>query len=323
MLVGITAGDSSGIGPEVLLKAWRQGEIRHPAVVYGDRSVLSYYNDLLRYGVPLRTIRAPEEHVDGALNILDAGTMLASDITVGRLNAKSGRAARGYVVSAAEAALAQEISAMVTLPMNKEATQLTDPEFVGHTELIGSVCGVRDVTIMLVSRHLIATHVSTHVSMKTAITRVKKERICRILQLTWDALRRLRDNPRMAVAGLNPHAGENGLFGDEEINEVCPAVEWARQQGMAVEGPFPPDTVFYLAVRRKRFDAVVCMYHDQGHIAVKLLDFEGGVNVALGLPIVRTSVDHGTAFDIAGQGVASTESLVHAIDLAVQLQKSQ
>jgi 4-hydroxythreonine-4-phosphate dehydrogenase len=137
--------------------------------------------------------------------------------------------------------------------------------------------------------------------------------------MTWEAVRRLIPNARIAVAGLNPHAGENGLFGREEIEEIIPAVEWARQQGMPIEGPFPPDTLFYMAVRKNKFDAIVCMYHDQGHIPLKLLDFEAGVNVALGLPIIRTSVDHGTAFDIAGKGLASTVSLIRAVDFAVKL----
>jgi len=148
---------------------------------------------------------------------------------------------------------------------------------------------------------------------------VKQPRVRRIVELTCEAVARLRPNGRVAVAGLNPHAGENGLFGTEEIDEIRPAVEWARKQGLPVEGPLPPDTVFYLAVRRKRYDAIVCMYHDQGHVPLKLLDFEGGVNVALGLPIVRTSVDHGTAFDIAWKGIASTRSLVSALELAVKL----
>ena len=208
---------------------------------------------------------------------------------------------------------------MVTLPMNKEATRLSDPHFTGHTELIGELCGIGDVTIMLASEQLIVTHVSTHVSLREAILAAKKDRICTILKLTAEAVRRLRPNPRIAVAGLNPHAGENGLFGDEEIREIRPAVEWARGQGMPIEGPFPPDTIFYMAVRRKQFDAVVCMYHDQGHVPLKLLDFEGGVNITLGLPIVRTSVDHGTAFDIAGKGLASTVSLVRALEYAEKL----
>jgi len=156
-------------------------------------------------------------------------------------------------------------------------------------------------------------------SLLDAIRTAKEPRIRTIIQLTVDALRKLKSEPRIAVAGLNPHAGENGLFGREEIEEIIPAVKWAQQQGYPVEGPFPPDTLFYLSVRRKMFDAIVCMYHDQGHIPSKLLDFECGVNVALGLPIVRTSVDHGTAFDIAGRGVASTRSLIRAIEFAERL----
>jgi len=208
---------------------------------------------------------------------------------------------------------------MVTLPMNKEATQLSDPSFTGHTELIGAVCGARDVTIMLASEQLIVTHVSTHCSLRAAIDRVKKERVARIIELTCEAVARLKSSPRVAVAGLNPHAGENGAFGREEIEEIQPAIAQARARGFAVEGPFPPDTLFYMAVRQKRFDAIVCMYHDQGHVPLKLLDFEGGVNVTLGLPIIRTSVDHGTAFDIAWQGTASTRSFTTAFDFALRM----
>jgi 4-hydroxythreonine-4-phosphate dehydrogenase len=316
---GITMGDSSGIGPEILLKAWNKSEIRHPIVAYGDLSVLGFYNDRFGYGVPLAKISSPTERREGYLNVIDAGILWRDDLTIGKVNEKSGLAARKYVIAATRAALAEQVAAVVTLPMNKEATQLSDPRFVGHTELIGELCGVKDVTIMLVSDQLIVTHVSTHVSLTAAIEIAKKDRICIIIRLTWDAVRKLRENPRIAVAGLNPHAGENGLFGDQEIKEIRPAVEWAQSQGMPIEGPIPPDTVFYMAVRKKRFDAIVCMYHDQGHIPLKLLDFEGGVNVALGLPIVRTSVDHGTAFDIAGQGVALTTSLIHALELAVSL----
>ena len=316
---GITMGDSSGIGPEVLLKAFRQGELRHPVVVYGDLGALEYYNRRLAYGVALRKVAAPAEEAGGALPVVDLGLMRVEDITPGKLNRASGAAAREYVVAATRAALAGGIEAMVTLPMNKEATQLSDPGFVGHTELIGGLCGVRDVTIMLASEQLIVTHVSTHCSLAQAIESAKRPRIQTILRLTTEAVRRLRPNPRIAVAGLNPHAGEHGLFGDEEIREIRPAVEWAQAEGLPVEGPLPPDTVFYLAVRRKKYDAIVCMYHDQGHIPLKLLDFEGGVNVALGLPIVRTSVDHGTAFDIAGTGAASTASLVAALELAARL----
>jgi 4-phospho-D-threonate 3-dehydrogenase / 4-phospho-D-erythronate 3-dehydrogenase len=318
-IFAITVGDSSGIGPEILLNAWKKGEIRHPIVAYGDMSVLEFYNDRFGYGVSLAKISSPTERREGHLNVIDAGILRRDDLTIGKVNEKSGHAAREYVIAATRAALAEQVAAVVTLPMNKGATQMSDPRFVGHTELIGELCGAKDVTIMLVSDQLIVTHVSTHVSLTAAVTMAKKDRICTIIRLTWDAVRRLRENPRIAVAGLNPHAGENGMFGDQEIKEIRPAVEWARSQGMPVEGPIPPDTVFYMAVRKKRFDAIVCMYHDQGHIPLKLLDFEGGVNVALGLPIVRTSVDHGTAFDIAGQGLASTTSLIHALELAVNL----
>jgi 4-hydroxythreonine-4-phosphate dehydrogenase len=208
---------------------------------------------------------------------------------------------------------------MVTLPMNKEATQLSDPRFTGHTELIGEVCGAEDVTIMLASDDLIVTHVSTHCSLREAIERTRAPRIQKIIELTCQAVARLKPSYKVAVAGLNPHAGENGLFGREEIEEIAPAVAWAQRQGYAVDGPHPPDTLFYNTVRRRKYDAVVCMYHDQGHIPSKLLDFEGGVNIALGLPIIRTSVDHGTAFDIAWKGVASTTSLVKAVEFAARL----
>lgn len=320
-IFGITLGDSSGVGPEVLLKAFRDGQIHQPVVVYGDFESLAFYNDLLQHGARIRRIQSVAEHEEGYLNVLDFGLLRCEDITPGVLNVKSGRAAREYVIAAAKAALAGEIAAMVTLPMNKEATQLSDPKFVGHTELIGEVCGVSDVTIMLASEELIVTHVTTHCSLAEAIARTKQARIRTILKLTSDAVVKLVPNARIAVAGLNPHAGENGLFGREEIEEISPAVKWAKEQGMPVDGPFPPDTLFYMAVRRKRFDAIVCMYHDQGHVPLKLLDFEGGVNVALGLPIVRTSVDHGTAFDIAGKGIAQTSSFLKALQFAVRLRR--
>ena len=318
-IFAVTMGDSSGVGPEILLKAFHQKEIRYPFVVYGDLEVLEFYDDLLKYDVRFRKVSVAKDYQPGYVNVIDAGIMRRDDVTVGQLNKKSGLAAREYVVAATHAALAGETAAIVTLPINKEATQLSDPGFTGHTELIGELCGAKDVTIMLASDELIVTHVSTHVSLSAAIARVKKERIETIIRLTHEAVRKLRGSPRIAVAGLNPHAGENGLFGDEEIREIRPAVEWARSQGWRVEGPLPPDTVFYFAVRKKAYDAVVCMYHDQGHIPSKLLDFEGGVNITLGLPIIRTSVDNVTAFDIAGQGKDSTVSFIRAFDFAARL----
>lgn len=319
MTFGITMGDSSGVGPEIVLRSAAQREINVRYVVYGDMSVLQRANEELGFGVPLRLAHSADDLVAGPVNVLDHGMLRRDQITPGRLNADSGQAARAYVVSAAKDALAGRIAAMVTLPMNKEATQLTDPCFTGHTELIGEVCGSQDVTIMLASDQLVVTHVSTHCSLREAIERARGPRIRRIIELTCEAVQRLKPSYRVAVAGLNPHAGENGLFGQEEIREIRPAVEWAQQQGYPVDGPHPPDTLFYAVVKKKKYDAVVCMYHDQGHIPSKLLDFEGGVNIALGLPIIRTSVDHGTAFDIAWQGAASNTSLLKAIDFARRL----
>lgn len=322
MIFGITMGDSSGVGPEILLKAATTGALPYRYVAYGDLSALTKANRELAYGANLRAAAEPSDVAEGAVNVLDHGLLTEDQITPGKLNAASGHAAREYVISAAKDALAKRIAAIVTLPMNKEATQLTDPGFTGHTELIGEVCGAEDVTIMLASDQLIVTHVSTHCSLREAIDRAKTPRISRIIELTCEALSRLKPEYRVAVAGLNPHAGENGLFGREEIDEIAPAVEWARSRGLNVDGPHPPDTLFYAAVQRKKYDAIVCMYHDQGHIPSKLLDFEGGVNIALGLPIIRTSVDHGTAFDIAWKGVASITSLVKAVEFAGRLATS-
>ncbi len=319
MIFGITMGDASGVGPEILLKAYAAGELRYPVVAFGDLEVLERCNRELGYGVVLRPVPSPRDRREGALNVVNLGRLKAEEVRIGQADARSGAAAREYVVAATQAALRGEIAAMVTLPMNKEATQASDPSFTGHTELIGELCGVRDVTIMLASDELIVTHVTTHMSLRRAIEEIRRERVLRVLEMTCEAVARLRANPRIAVAGLNPHAGENGLFGREEIEEIVPAVEEARRRGLPVEGPVPPDTVFYLAARRKRYEAVVAMYHDQGHIPLKLLDFEGGVNVTLGLPIIRTSVDHGTAFDIAWKGLASTRSLVRALEMAAQL----
>lgn len=321
MIYGITMGDSSGVGPEIVLKAARAGQLPRPFVVFGDLAVLRRANEQLAYGLAVEPVSSARDVRPGAVGVLDHGIVGADDVRPGQISERSGLAARMYVESATRAALAGDIAAVVTLPINKEATRLSTPDFTGHTELIAEMCGVPDVTIMLVSPKLIVTHVSTHCSLREAIERTKRARVLRIIELTCDAVSRLRRDPRVAVAGLNPHAGEHGSFGREEIEEIEPAVADARAKGLPVDGPLPPDTVFYMAVTRGRYDAVVCMYHDQGHIPSKLLDFEGGVNMALGLPILRTSVDHGTAFDIAWKGVASVTSLIAAFDLAVGLKE--
>lgn len=317
--LAITLGDPHGIGPEILLRAYAEGRIPDAAVVFGDWTVLDACRRHLELAVPMEAVQHAGEAEPGRLRVLDAGCMPAEAIFPGQLSAEAGAAAYRYVVEATRAALRGDVSAVVTLPINKEAIQLTQPGFSGHTELLGELCEAPDVTILLASEQLIVSHVSTHVSLREAIARVKQQRVLRIIELTHAAVSRLRGEPRLAVAGLNPHASEHGLFGSEEAAEIEPAVKQAQAQGIPVEGPFAPDTLFYLAVREQRYNAIVCMYHDQGHIPLKLLDFDGGVNITLGLPILRTSVDHGTAFNIAWQGKARIHSFLEALRYARDL----
>lgn len=315
MLLAVTMGDPSGIGPELVLKAFRENLLQGDFLVIGDYEVLDYCNQLLKYEVKLNRMREMGPRAGGCLNVLDLGLLKKAALQVGVVSKESGSAAYRYVEAATKLALRSKISGIVTLPMNKESTRLSFGNFTGHTELIAELCEETNYTMMLVSDKMIVTHVSTHCSMAEAVVAVKKNRIINVIRLTNAALKGYMENPRIAVAGLNPHAGENGSFGKEEILEIRPAVEMAMNEGINAEGPVAPDIVF-LKAYRKEYDAVVCMYHDQGHIPLKLLDFEGGVNVTLGLKVVRTSVDHGTAFDIAYKGVASTRSLVEAFNFA-------
>ena len=273
-------------------------------IVIGDYEILKFCNQLLDIGAHLHRIDDLGQYMQGMLNVYDLGLMDGSSLKIGQISKTSGYAAYKYVEKATNMALYGVIDAIVTLPMNKESTRLSYPNFTGHTELIAEICGQQDYTMMLASDRLRVTHVSTHVSLKEAINAVKKGRVLKVIELTRNSLSSFIDKPKIAVAGLNPHAGENGAFGQEEIEEIIPAITCARQSGIDVVGPIPPDTVFIKAVNQE-YDAVVCMYHDQGHIPLKLLDFDSGVNVTLGLKIVRTSVDHGTAFDIAYKGIAS------------------
>jgi 4-hydroxythreonine-4-phosphate dehydrogenase len=311
-------GDAGGVGPELVLKAYKNNELNKDFVVVGDYEILDYCSKLLNYQVPLRKVTGPEDCSSGYMNVLDLGLMSERNLEIGKLSRASGFAALKYVEKATRLALDGQIDAIVTLPMNKEATRLSYGDFSGHTEFIAEMCGQDNYTMMLASEKLIVTHVSTHVSMLEAVQNVRKERVYNVIKLTYDALRGMFDNPRIAVAGLNPHAGEGGSFGKEDLEEIKPAVEQARQEGIPAEGPIAPDTVF-LRAYKKQYDAVVCMYHDQGHIPMKLLDFEGGVNVTLGLKVIRTSVDHGTAFDIAYKGIASERSLVEAYRFAKKM----
>ncbi len=315
----ITMGDSSGVGPEIILRAFANGELTDDIVVYGDATILRAGAAALGLDDEVDVVTAPASRTPGCLPVIDLARLTGSDFTPGQLNGASGAAARDYVERATRDALDGRVRAVVTMPMNKEATQQSDPNFVGHTEFIAALCGTEKVTMMLTNGPLAVTHVSTHCSLQNAIERVRTPRVLDVIELTNATLRRFLDRPRIAVCGLNPHAGEHGLFGHEDSEHIAPAIAAAQAAGIDASGPHPADTVFYAAVHQHRYDAIVCMYHDQGHGPMKLLAFDTGVNVTLGLPIIRTSVDHGTAFDIAWKGTAFTDSLGHALAYARKL----
>jgi 4-hydroxythreonine-4-phosphate dehydrogenase len=316
--LGITMGDPAGIGPEIIAKAVAESGGR--AVVIGDVGIMERAVKLLGLSLRVKAVREPGEadFEAGTVEVVPA-TELPDDLGFGKLDARAGDAAFKYVECAIELALARSISAVVTAPLNKEAMHLGGHGYPGHTEILAELTGTKDYAMMLVAEKLRVIHVSTHVSIKEAVERVAPERELAVIRLARDSMRRIGiEDPRIAVAGLNPHAGENGLFGDEDKERIAPAVEEARGEGMDVSGPWPPDTVFSKAVRGE-FDIVVVQYHDQGHIPIKLLGFETGVNVTVGLPFFRTSVDHGTAFDIAGTGKAEHSSIKAALKLAREL----
>jgi 4-hydroxythreonine-4-phosphate dehydrogenase len=314
-MIGISMGDACGVGPEIILKAWLNQEIYQNEFVIGDLQVLSYCSSLLKLNVPLRHLDSSLRLNKEVLNVYDCKLLSPPDIKVGQISKKCAAASIQYVEVGTKMALSRETDALVTLPIHKEAVRLTYPDFSGHTSFIADLCEASDYTMMLASDKLIVTHISTHLSLKKAIETITIDRILLVTKLTHEVLGKLKKSARIAVAGLNPHAGEGGAFGEEDFQIILPAVEAAKKQGYNVEGPIPPDTVFYQAVKG-RYDAVVCMYHDQGHIPMKVLDFERGVNVTLGLPIIRTSVDHGTAFDIAYKGIADIQSFVAALKMA-------
>jgi len=301
----VSAGDPAGIGPEVTVKALARPEVRALAdlAVAGDPDQLRATAG--RLGLP------PPERVEAAGD--------ARSVRPGRLSAEGGAAAVAAVRRAVELVRAGAYDGLVTAPINKEAMRLAGFPWPGHTELLAELAGAADVRMLLVTDALRVVHVTTHRSLRSAIEAATRDRVLRTIELGAEGARRLGlERPRVAVAGINPHAGEGGLFGDEEAREIAPAVEAARAAGIDVSGPWPPDTLFWRAARGD-FDLVVAMYHDQGHIPVKLGGFDEGVNVTLGLPFARASVDHGTAFDIAGQGIARWQSMAAAIRVAAQL----
>ena len=318
-MLAVTIGDANGVGPEILLKAFCDKKLPGKFIAVGDYSALELCRDKLGYTAELRRAASPADYTPGVINVLDAALLEKSRIIPGEISREVAAASRQYIVTATELARQGLFGAVVTLPVNKEGIRLTDPVFTGHTELIAELCGQDGYTMMLASDKLTVTHVSTHVSMQEACN-VKKARVLEVIRLTNEALSRFKPSPKIAVAGLNAHSGEAGAFGRQEIDEINPAVEAAIAEGINTTGALPPDTVFWRAAKGE-FDAVVCMYHDQGHIPMKLLDFEGGVNVTLGLDVVRTSVDHGTAFDIAWQGKASAGSFIAAYEYGMKIQK--
>lgn len=319
-LNAITIGDPAGIGPEVAIKGLMSNETyRKNTVIIGSESILSYYSDQLESPYALNVIDAPEDFVSGQINVINAVELSLGDFNIGEVSSKAGDAAYRYLEKAIGLAMEDRLGAIITGPLNKEALHKGGHFYDGHTEIFAELTGTKKYTMMLWSDLMAVVHVSTHVALREACDRVKKARVYDCIQLAQDAMLRMGiEEPKIAVAGLNPHSGESGLFGNEDRDEITPAIEQAKEEGLNVAGPVPPDTVF-LQASKGRYDAVVAMYHDQGHIPMKLLAFDSGVNVTLGLPIIRTSVDHGTAFDIAGQGIANEESILAALDVSTRL----
>lgn len=338
-ILGITMGDPASIGPEITVKAPRHPEVYdwcRPLVI-GDACMLEKAKEIVGLG---DTVIHPVTRVEdalftlGTIDVYEMNLVNAETLPIGQVSVEAGEAAFQYVKKVIELANADEIDGTVTNALNKEAINVAGHHFSGHTEIYAHYTETQKYCMMLAHQNMRVTHVSTHVSLREACNRVKKDRVLDVIRMSHTACRDLGiENPRVAVAGLNPHCGENGLFGDEEIKEITPAIEAARAEGIDASGPYPPDSVFS-KLRGGWYDLVVCMYHDQGHIPLKVVGFVynqeagkwdavEGINLTLGLPIVRVSVDHGTAFDQAGTGMANELSLMNAIDYAARLSRSR
>jgi len=318
-LLAITMGDPAGVGPEIIALALEDETFSRNCLVIGDIERLKAgarkAGSSTRYKVVDNPCKATDDNVVTVVNI----GLADPAIPFGQLSAQSGECAYRCVLKAIDLAMAGTVDAVVTAPINKESLQLAGYMYPGHTELLAERTGADDTVMMLAAGGMRALHVTTHIPLSQVPCAISTERILRVLQLGDEALKKMGiKSPLFAVAGLNPHAGEGSIFGDEEERIIAPAVELALARGIRVEGPIPPDVVF-LKMHRGKYHATVAMYHDQGHIPLKLLAFESGVNVSLGLPIIRTSVDHGTAFDIAGKGLADPGSLVEALRLAASM----
>ncbi len=331
-LLGISAGDPAGVGPEITAKALSRArfyDLCRPLVVC-DGGIMEQIIELCDLDLQINKIQRPEEgrYVYGTIDVLDMRNINHSRFRFNEISAMCGKASFEYVAKVIKLAMNGQIDATITGPIHKEALRKAGYPYPGHTEIYGELTGTKDFSMMLADGGFRVAHVSTHVSLREAIERTRKERILKVIQLANEALQRMGvSKPRIAVAGLNPHAGEHGLFGMEEIEEIIPAIEQARQMNIDVDGPHPPDTIFP-KMKGGQYDVVICMYHDQGHIPTKVLSFnynhktgrwEGlsGVNITLGLPIVRVSVDHGVAFDKGGRNEANEESMVNAIEYGI------
>jgi 4-hydroxythreonine-4-phosphate dehydrogenase len=330
-LLAITMGDPAGIGPEVTVGALKRRRVREACrpLVIGDARIMQRAAEAMGLSFPAKMVASIAEanRFPNRICLLDLQNADPAAIPFGAAKAIAGRAAADCVQRAVAMARACEVAGLVTAPINKDAWRLAGVPYPGHTEMLAALCGNPRAAMMLVHGEMRVSHVTTHLSVREACDRITKERVLATIWLTHEALERLGVGGRIAVAGLNPHAGEQGLFGDEELHAVVPAVIQAKEEGIDAVGPLPPDTVF-ARQRAGEFDAVVAMLHDHGHVAIKTVGFArdrsgrmraAGVNVTLGLPIIRTSADHGTAFDIAGKGTADPGSMEEAILLAARM----
>lgn len=324
-IIGITMGDASGIGPEIILKSLQQEEIylKSKPLVIGDLTILE--RDIKRFGYKLKVneVSNPNEGVY-ELGVIDCVNLniLPQNFDYGHVNAESGNAAYQYIERAVHLALNQEIDAICTAPLNKEALHMGGHLYPGHTEILATLTNTDDYSMMLSSPQLKVIHLTTHIGLIDAINAITPERTYKVIKLAYETFTRSgKSDIKIAVCGINPHAGENGLFGyGEEEEKLVPAIEKAKKEGINVSGPHPADTAFFRATRGD-FDIVVACYHDQGHGPIKVLGLDSGVNVTVGLKkgIIRTSVDHGTAFDIAGKGIAGEGSMIEALKMAINL----
>mgnify|MGYP001385367151 CR=1 FL=1 len=324
-VIGITMGDAAGIGPEIIVKALTDAQMydRCRPIVIGDAKRLERVQGIVGAELSIHPVQQVNEarFTYGTVDCLDLD-LLPEDLPFGAVSPQAGNAAYQYVAKAVELAQEKQIDAICTAPLNKEALQKGGHLYPGHTEILADLTGTEEYSMMLSAPQLKVVHLTTHVGLLKAIEMINPERTYQVIRLADETLKRAgQNNPRIAVCGINPHAGENGLFGNgEEEEKLIPGIEKARSEGINVQGPFPADTLFFRAARGD-FDIVVACYHDQGHAPVKVLGLEAGVNITIGLKggIIRTSVDHGTAFDIAGKNLADERSMKAAIRAAIEL----